>query len=85
MYNGEIAIPRDDIDNFLAVAEQFKIRGLYNDRPAPPQRQPPPIQQQHHQPAFRRPSANHGRQSQPRQQQPLVPPDIRKVLILLFK
>ena len=46
MYNGETAIPRDNMEEFLAVAEQFKIRGLFNERP---QRQHPQQMQ------FRRP------------------------------
>jgi hypothetical protein len=66
MYNGEIAIPRDNMDDFLAVAEQFKVRGLYQERP---QRQAP------RQPQYR----GHGRQPSHRQQ-PLVPPELRNRL-----
>ena len=33
MYYGEVAVPTADISRFLAVAEQFQVRGLVEDIP----------------------------------------------------
>ena len=33
MYYGEVAVPTPDISRFLAVAEQFQVRGLVEDVP----------------------------------------------------
>ena len=33
MYYGEVAVPTADISRFLAVAEQFQVRGLVEDVP----------------------------------------------------
>jgi len=33
MYHGEVAIPRQDINRFLSVAEQFQVRGLVENLP----------------------------------------------------
>ena len=33
MYYGEVAVPTQDISRFLAVAEQFQVRGLVEDVP----------------------------------------------------
>ena len=75
MYNGEISIPRDNMDDFLAVAEQFKIRGLYNEQPQ--RKIPRQIQQYRHGGGVPGP----GRQLPPPRPQPaMVPPDIRNRL-----
>ena len=33
MYHGEVEVPTQDISRFLAVAEQFQVRGLVEDVP----------------------------------------------------
>ena len=33
MYYGEAAVPTHNIERFLAVAEQFQVRGLVEDVP----------------------------------------------------
>jgi len=33
MYHGEVAIPRQDINRFMSVAEQFQVRGLVENLP----------------------------------------------------
>ena len=33
MYYGEAAVPTQNIERFLAVAEQFQVRGLVEDVP----------------------------------------------------
>ena len=33
MYYGEVEVPTQDISRFLAVAEQFQVRGLVEDVP----------------------------------------------------
>ena len=74
MYNGEISIPRDNMDDFLAVAEQFKIRGLYNEQP---QRKIPRQIQQYRHGGMPGPGRQH---PPPRPQPAMVPPDIRNRL-----
>lgn len=72
MYHGEVAIPTEDVNQFLAVAEQFKVRGLYQERSKP---QPGAPQFRKMGPGLQPKS---GVPSRP--MPPNVPPDIRQRL-----
>jgi len=69
MYHGEVNVAQDDLNSFLAVAEELRVKGLTQNNSGAPSEPP----KQSAPPARRRPSEDQHAPSAPKRPRPLPP------------